>query len=78
MGPTAIVLETTTIPISESVPCQAVGPCAEVRSGGVVSRHFDDLDAVLEFDASDDFWRLVFTFQSPPGFVGGVDEFESA
>jgi hypothetical protein len=24
MGPTAIVLETTTIPISESVPCQAV------------------------------------------------------
>jgi hypothetical protein len=24
MGPTAIVLETTTIPISESVPCHAV------------------------------------------------------
>src|SRR3984957_2469785 len=24
MGPTAIVLETTTMPISESVPCQAV------------------------------------------------------
>ena len=40
-----------------------------------MSRHFDDLDAVLEFDASDDFRQLVFTFQSP-GFGGGVDEFE--
>ena len=26
MGPTAIVLDTTTIPISESVPCQALRP----------------------------------------------------
>jgi hypothetical protein len=42
----------------------------------VVSRHFDDLDAVLEFDASDDFRQLVFTFQSSPGFDGCVDEFE--
>src|SRR5450755_4288433 len=48
----------------------------EVRSGGVVSRHFDDLYAVLEFDSLDDFRQLVFTFQSPPGFGGGVDEFE--
>ena len=31
-----------------------------VRSGGVVSRHFDDLDAVLEFDALDDFGQLIF------------------
>ena len=30
------------------------------RSGGVVNRHFDDLDAVLEFDALDDFRQLVF------------------
>jgi hypothetical protein len=44
----------------------------EVRSGSVVSRHFDDLNAVLEFDASDDFRQLVFTFQSPPGTSGFV------
>ena len=31
MGPTAIVLETTTIPISESVPCQAVAARAPDR-----------------------------------------------
>jgi hypothetical protein len=47
-----------------------------VRSGGVVRRYFDDLDAVFKFDASDDFRQLVFTFQSQPGFGGGVDEFE--
>ena len=31
------------------------------RSGGVVGRHFDDLDAVLEFDTLDDLWQLVFS-----------------
>ena len=31
------------------------------RSGGVVSRHFDDLDAVLEFDTLDNLWQLVFS-----------------
>ena len=32
-----------------------------------MSRHFDDLDAVLEFDPSNDFRQLVFSFQLPPG-----------
>jgi hypothetical protein len=41
-----------------------------------VSRRFDDLDAVLEFDAGDDLWQLVFTLQAPPCFRGGVDEFK--
>jgi len=41
-----------------------------------VSRHFDDLDAVLEFDALDDFRQLIFALQSSPCFCGGVDEFE--
>jgi hypothetical protein len=44
----------------------------EVRSGGVVIRQFDDLDAILKFDASDDFWQLV----SPFSICGGVDEFK--
>ena len=34
-----------------------------------MSWSFDDLDAVLEFDALDDFPRLIFAFQSPPGFA---------
>ena len=38
--------------------------------------HFDDLDAVLEFDALDDFRQLIFTFQSSPRFRGGIDKFE--
>ena len=42
------------------------------QSGGVVSRHFDDLDAVLEFDALDDFRQLIFAVQSSPCFCGGV------
>ena len=29
-----------------------------------MSRHFDDLDAVLESDALDDFRQLVFSLQS--------------
>ena len=41
-----------------------------------MSRHFDDLDAVLEFDALDDFRQLIFAFQSSPRFRGGIDEFE--
>jgi hypothetical protein len=35
-----------------------------------VSRHFNDLDAVLESDASNDFRQLVFSLQSPRGFRG--------
>jgi SAM-dependent methyltransferase len=42
----------------------------------VVSRHFDDLAAILEFDALDDFWQLVFALQSPPCFRGCSDELE--
>ena len=41
-----------------------------------MSRHFDDLDAVLEFDALDDFRQLIFALRSSPCFCGGVDEFE--
>jgi putative tryptophan/tyrosine transport system substrate-binding protein len=48
----------------------------EGRSGGVVSRHFNDLDAILESDPSNDFRQLVFSFQSPPGFRGSGDELE--
>src|ERR1700722_3829970 len=46
------------------------------RSGGVVSRHLDDLDAVLESDALDDFRQLVFSLQPPPGFCRRGDELE--
>jgi hypothetical protein len=38
------------------------------RSGGAVCRHFDDLDAVLESDTSDDFRQLICSVQAPPGF----------
>ena len=41
-----------------------------------MSRHFGDLDAVLECDAGYDLWQLVFALQSPPCFRGGVHEFE--
>src|SRR5436189_5041713 len=37
------------------------------RSGGVVCRHLDDLDAVLEFDTCDDLRQVICTFESPPG-----------
>src|SRR5207253_7120115 len=42
------------------------------RSGGVVCRDFDDLDAVLESDTSDDLRQLICTFQPPPGLCCGV------
>jgi hypothetical protein len=41
-----------------------------------VSRHFDDLDAILESDSLDDFRQLIFALQSPPGFCGRYDELE--
>ena len=41
-----------------------------------MSRHFSDLDSVFEFDALNDLWQLVLTFQSPPCFRGGVDKLE--
>jgi hypothetical protein len=42
----------------------------------VVSRHINDLDAVLKSDSLDDFRQLVFSLQSPPGFRGRGDELE--
>jgi hypothetical protein len=38
------------------------------RSGGAICRHFDDLDAVLESDTSDDFRQLICSIQAPPSF----------
>ena len=37
------------------------------RSGGVVCRHLDDLDAVGESDTCDDLRQLICSFQPPPG-----------
>ncbi len=41
-----------------------------------MSRHFDDFDAILEFDALDSFQQLIFTLQSLPRFRSGIDKFE--
>ena len=41
-----------------------------------MSRRFDDLDTVVEFDASHDLGQLVFAFQSTPCFGGRGDELE--
>ena len=41
-----------------------------------MSRHLGDLDAVLKFDAFDDFRQLVFSLQSPPGFCSRCDKLE--
>jgi hypothetical protein len=41
-----------------------------------VSRHFDDLDAVLKSDSLDDFRQMIFALQSPPSFRGGSYELE--
>ena len=41
-----------------------------------MSRHFNDLDSVFEFDALNDLWQLVLASQSSPCFRGGVDQFE--
>jgi hypothetical protein len=38
-----------------------------------VTRHFDDPDAVLEFDALDDFGQVIFALQSSPRFRSGID-----
>jgi len=42
----------------------------------VVSRQYYDLDAVLEFDALDDFGQLFSPFNRRHVFAAGVDEFE--
>ncbi len=41
-----------------------------------MSRHLDDLDAVLESDALDDFRQLVFALQAPPCSCCRHDELE--
>jgi hypothetical protein len=38
----------------------------------VVSRHFDDLDAILEFDASDDFGQLISPFNRRQVFAAAM------
>jgi hypothetical protein len=42
------------------------------RSGGVVSRHFDDLDAVLESDFLDNFRQLIFAFNRRQVFAAAL------
>ena len=37
-----------------------------------MSRHFSDLNSVLEFDALNDLWQLVLAVQSPPCFRAAV------
>jgi hypothetical protein len=37
-----------------------------------VSRHFDDLDAVLEFDTSDDLWQLFSPFNRRHVFAAAL------
>lgn len=41
-----------------------------------MGRHLDDLDAVLESDALDDFRQLIFSLQSSPSFGGRGNELE--
>ena len=43
------------------------------RSGGVVCRHFDDLDAVLESDTGDDLRQLICAFQPAPSLRCGAE-----
>jgi hypothetical protein len=38
------------------------------RSGGVVCRHADDLDAIVESDTCDHLRQLICAFEPPPGF----------
>ena len=42
------------------------------RSGGAVCRRFDDLDAVLESDTSDDFRQLICSIQASPSFDAAI------
>ena len=39
----------------------------EARSGGVVCRRFEDLDAVFESDTCDNLGQVICAFQPPPG-----------
>jgi hypothetical protein len=46
------------------------------RSGGVVCRRFEDLDAVFESDTRDNLRQVICAFQPPPGFRCGDDQLE--
>jgi len=46
------------------------------RSGGIVCRRFDNLDAVLECDTIDKLGQLVRAFQPPPSFRCSDDQLE--
>ena len=46
------------------------------RSGGVVCRQFDDLDAIFKFDTCDDLRQLICAFQPPPGLRCGAEQLE--
>jgi|SRR5450755_2790405 hypothetical protein len=48
----------------------------EARSGGVVCRRFEDLEAVFESDTCDNLGQVICAFQPPPGFRCGDNQFE--
>jgi hypothetical protein len=48
----------------------------EARSGGVVCRRFEDLDAVFESDTCDNLGQVICAFQPPPGFRCGDNQLE--
>ena len=41
-----------------------------------MNRLVDDLDTIMELDASDDLGQLVFALQTPPGFCRRADQLE--
>ena len=54
--------------------CRNLGD--EARSGGVVCRRFEYLDAVFESDTCDNLGQVICAFQPPPGFRCGDDQLE--
>src|SRR6266566_9623313 len=60
-------LRSTTDKVSTHIFRSYAGFWVTRRSGGVVCRHLDDLDAVLESDTCDDLRQLICAFQPPPG-----------
>ncbi len=46
------------------------------RSGGVICRQFDDLDAIFKFDTCDDLRQLICAFQPPPSLRCGPEQLE--
>ena len=58
----------------QSELCRNLGD--EARSGGVVCRRFEYLDAVFESDTCDNLGQVICAFQPPPGFRCGDDQLE--